>query len=68
MAIRRKRCSVADGMLTSNIYIYTDMQHAYIYIYIHIYIYYIYIYVYIYIYMVFTTEGVLEIAIQSWPE
>ena len=28
----------------------------------------IYIYVFIYIYMVFTTEGLLEVAIESWPE
>ena len=28
-----------------------------------------YIYIYIYIYMVFTTEGFLEVAIESWrPE
>ena len=33
----------------------------YIYIYINIYI-------YIYIYMVFTTEGLLEVAVESWPE
>ena len=29
---------------------------------------YIYIYIYIHIYMVFTTEGLLEVAIESWPE
>ena len=34
-------------------------------IYIHIYI---YIYIYIYMYMVFTTEKILEVAIESWPE
>ena len=28
----------------------------------------IYIYIYIYLYMVFTTEGFLEVAIESWPE
>ena len=28
---------------------------------------YIYIYIYIYIYMVFTTEGLFEVAIESWP-
>ena len=27
-----------------------------------------YIYIYIYIYMVFTTEGLFEVAIESWPE
>ena len=26
------------------------------------------IYIYIYLYMVFTTEGFLEVAIESWPE
>ena len=26
------------------------------------------VYIYIYIYMVFTTEGFLEVAIESWPE
>ena len=35
----------------------------YIYIYI-----YIYIHKYIYIYMVFITEGLFEVAIESWPE
>ena len=30
---------------------------------------YIYIYMYaLYIYMVFTTEGLFEVAIESWPE
>ena len=38
-----------------------------IYIYIYIYIWYIYIYIYIYIYMVLTTEGLFEVAIESWP-
>ena len=43
--------------------------YIYIYIYIYTYIYiYIYIFIYIYIYMVFTTEGFLEVAIESWPE
>ena len=28
----------------------------------------IYIYIYIYVSMVFTTEGFLEVAIESWPE
>ena len=28
----------------------------------------VYIYIYIYLYMVFTTEGFLEVAIESWPE
>ena len=27
-----------------------------------------YIYMYIHTYMVFTTEGFLEVAIESWPE
>ena len=41
---------------------------------LYIYILYIYIYIYIhtyihtYIHMVFTTEGFLEVAIESWPE
>ena len=39
------------------------------YIYYILYILYINIYnIYIYIYMVFTTEGLLEVAIESWPE
>ena len=25
-------------------------------------------YIYMYIYMVFTTEGILEVATESWPE
>ena len=25
-------------------------------------------YIYIYVYIVFTTEGFLEVAIESWPE
>ena len=29
---------------------------------------YVYIYIYIYIYMVFTTEGLFEVAIENWPE
>ena len=29
---------------------------------------YTYIYIYIYIYIVFTTEGLFEVAIESWPE
>ena len=29
---------------------------------------YIYIYIYICIYMVFTNEGLFEVAIESWPE
>ena len=29
---------------------------------------YIYIYIYIYIYMAFTTEGFLEVAIESWSD
>ena len=29
---------------------------------------YTYIYIYMYIYVVFTTEGFLEVAIESWPE
>ena len=33
-----------------------------------IYIYIICIYIYICIYMVFTTEGLFEVAIESWPE
>ena len=33
-----------------------------------IYIYIYNIYIYIYIHMVFTTEGSLEVAIESWPE
>ena len=55
-----------------------EKKHFYIYIYIYacvyvvlhfiyIYIYILYIYYIIY-YMVFTTEGLLEIAIESWPE
>ena len=36
----------------------------YIYIDIHI----THTYIYIYIYMVFTTDGFLEVAIESWPE
>ena len=41
----------------------------YIYIFVYIYIYvYIYICIYIYIYMVFTTEGLIEVAIESWHE
>ena len=27
-----------------------------------------YVYIYIYIYMVFTTEGLFEVALESWPE
>ena len=27
----------------------------------------IYLYIYIYLYMVFTTEGFVEVAIESWP-
>ena len=37
----------------------------YIYIYLHINIY-IYIYLYLSIYMVFSTEGLFEVAIESW--
>ena len=29
---------------------------------------YIYMYIYIYICMVFTTKGLFEVAIESWPE
>ena len=43
------------------------MNSILLHIYMHIYIY-IYTYIYIYIYMVFTTEGILEVAIESWPE
>ena len=35
----------------------------YMYMYI-----YVYIYIYMYIYTVFTTEGLFEVAIESWPE
>ena len=48
------------------IYIYIYIYIYYIYIYI--YIIYIYIYIYINIYYIFTTEGLLEVAIESWPE
>ena len=27
-----------------------------------------YIYIYVYIYIVFTTEGLFEVAIESWPD
>ena len=37
------------------------------YMYMYIYVY-IYIYIYMYIYTVFTTEGLFEVAIESWPE
>ena len=41
----------------------------YIYIYDkYIWYIYIYIFIYIYIYMVFTMEGLFEVAIESWPE
>ena len=29
---------------------------------------YMYIYIYVYIFMVFTTKGLLEVAIESWTE
>ena len=35
----------------------------YMYMYI-----YVYICIYMYIYTVFTTEGLFEVAIESWPE
>ena len=38
-------------------------MYTYIYLYI-----YMYVYIYIYIYMIFTTEGLFEVAIESWPE
>ena len=41
---------------------------AYIYVYIHIIYTYTYIYIYMYVCMIFTTEGSLEVAIESWPE
>ena len=44
-------------------YIYMYVYNIYTFIYIYIYIYICYIYVY----MVFTTEGFLEEAIESWP-
>ena len=31
------------------------------------YVYIIYIYIYIYIYVVLTTEGLFEVAVESWP-
>ena len=37
------------------------------YIHIHIYIY-IYVHTNIYIYMVFTIDGLFEVAMESWPE
>ena len=43
--------------------------YIYIYLYIYIYIYrYRYRYIDINIYMVFTTDGFLEVAIESWAE
>ena len=42
-------------------YIYMYVYNIYTFIYIYIYI------CYIYVYMVFTTEGFLEEAIESWP-
>ena len=45
------------------IYIYTNIYLYILYI-LHIYIY-IYIYIYICMYMVFTTEGLFEVAIES---
>ena len=38
---------------------YINIYHVYIYI---------YIYIYIYLYLVFTTEGLFEVAIESWPK
>ena len=47
------------------IYIYVCIYICMYIIYIHLYV---YIYIcYIYVYMVFTTEGFLEEAIESWP-
>ena len=44
-------------------------MYIYVYIYIYIYLYYMYIYIlYIYTYMVFTTEGFLEVTIESWAD
>ena len=59
----------------THIYIYIHIYiiiilYSYIYIYIYIYkLLCMYIYIYIYIYgMVFTTEGLFEVATESWPE
>ena len=49
-------------------------MYLYMYIYIHIYIYLYYVYIYLHIniyiylsiYMVFSTEGLFEVAIESW--
>ena len=54
-----------DIVLYLSIYLYI---YIYIYIYINIYIYMNYIYMYVYMYMIFTTEGLFEIAIESWPD
>ena len=51
-----------------HIYIYI-CTYIYIYMYIYILVLYKYIYgIYICIVLVFTTEGFLEVAIESWPE
>ena len=55
----------ATAIQTIQVCVYT---HTHTYIYIFHWNIYIYTYIYIYIYMVFATEGLFEVAIESWPE